>query len=1224
MVEHLPAPAAYVEHEAVWINPPAESLTGYTGAELSTLANWFSLLHGAEAERVRQDYAADQAAGFKAPRTVPVRCKSGQVRWIEFARHRQEAGEIWLMHDLTQRMRAEYVREVLLSLQLELSATTTPDQASRIVFAAASKLWDWDCGWIDLYSAAEDCARTLLCYDIVDGQRREVPSVSRPGPPTPRLRRVLQHGGHLELRQPPFELSGNVIMFGNTNCVSASILCVPIRSQGRTVGGFSIQSYTPNAFSTEDLQTLQGLADQCGGALERIQANQAMRESEDRYRHLFEDATEGIALADVDTGLIVDCNQAFLKLFGYEKGQVVGQSQRMLHPPQAGGAAVTREFAEHAGGKSGTVLPVPIVTSKGLVRLAEVKANLLELGGRRLIQGFFRDVTDEQRYHHERETTLKLLRLLNDFNHTHELLANLTGFLQTWTGCEAVGVRLREGNDFPYYETRGFPKEFLTAENSLCARVATGEILVQPSGAPQWECLCGYVLAGCLGSSLECFTPHGSFWTNSISELLAAGSREGLPKTYRGRCLATGYESMALIPLRHGDQTFGLVQFSDHAKGRFSPELISFLENSADQIAIALAQRRASAALRESEQRFREIIESTHAGYFRLNRQGEFVAVNGAWLRMHGYTCSEEVLGKNFSCVQVETDLSGALNIMERLLGGAPVLEGEFTRRCKNGEIGYHSFSARPVRENNAIVGLEGFLIDTTSLKRAQANYAMLFDKMLEGFALHEMIFDEAGRPVDYRFLAVNPGFESMTGLPAKTILGRRVLEVMPSLEPFWIETFGRVAVTGEPEFFERFNKELARHFAVSAFRPAPGQFAVIMVDITSRKQLEQRLLQSQKMEAIGHLAGGVAHDFNNILASIMLHLGLLEQHPTLDHETRRSLQDIGKESQRAANLTRQLLMFSRRSVMQTRVLDLSDLVTNLLKMLRRLIGEHISLRFDSKEGLPAIVADPGMIEQVLLNLCVNARDAMPPTGGTVTIRLETVTLDDLAAQSQSGGRPGRFVCLSVADTGCGMDERVLPHIFEPFFTTKEAGKGTGLGLATVHGIVGQHQGWVQVESRVGQGSTFRVFLPAVAQSAQPSMTPEKSPLRTGHETILLAEDEPMLRRVTARGLRRLGYRVLEAANGREALHTLEQSGEEVALLLSDMVMPEGLSGIDLARTLRDRQPGLKVIICTGYSAEMLTQGIPAEKDIVLLQKPYQFEALSAAIRQCLDAPPPP
>lgn len=389
--------------------------------------------------------------------------------------------------------------------------------------------------------------------------------------------------------------------------------------------------------------------------------------------------------------------------------------------------------------------------------------------------------------------------------------------------------------------------------------------------------------------------------------------------------------------------------------------------------------------------------------------------------------------------------------------------------------------------------------------------------------------------------------------------------------------------------------------------------------DVTSRKRLEEQYRQAQKMEAIGQLAGGVAHDFNNILAAMMMQLGLLESSPFLDEESRQGVAELTSHAQRAAGLTRQLLMFSRRSVMQARPLNLNHVVDNLLKMLGRIIGENIELEWRGASELPNAHADTGMMEQIIMNLVVNGRDAIR-NSGRISITTAAVTLTEANAMGNPDAQAGEFVCLAVSDTGCGMDESILRHIFEPFFTTKEVGKGTGLGLATVYGIVKQHQGWVTVKSEVGRGSTFEVFIPSV--SAMESRKIAKAPagsIPRDNKTILLVEDDGAVRATTSILLRRHGYKTLEATNGREAIEIWEKERERIHLLLTDMVMPNGISGLDIAKRFCADKPDLDVIVTSGYSADLVQNDLAA-LGIVFLPKPADAAALGAALQQAFGS----
>ena len=402
----------------------------------------------------------------------------------------------------------------------------------------------------------------------------------------------------------------------------------------------------------------------------------------------------------------------------------------------------------------------------------------------------------------------------------------------------------------------------------------------------------------------------------------------------------------------------------------------------------------------------------------------------------------------------------------------------------------------------------------------------------------------------------------------------------------------------------------------------APFEIVGSWVDITNRKTIEGQLRQAQKMEAVGQLAGGVAHDFNNLLAVIRgnADLALMDaEHCSV--EVREGLKHVVAASERAAGLTRQLLAFSRKQVMQSQPLVLNDLIVNLTKMLRRIITENIDMQCHCTVPLPYIQADPGMMEQVLLNLVVNARDAMPG-GGQLRIATEITRLDEAQARLNPEARAGEFVCLLVSDSGIGIDPEILPHIFEPFFTTKETGKGTGLGLATLYSIVKQHHGWVDVASQIGKGTTLKVFLPSIPTPARPETRAEViTPVPGGNETILLVEDDPEVRLLTQRLLTCKGYRIWEAKSAQEALDLWQRNAKEIALVLTDMLMPGSLTGCDLAERLQQENPDLKVIFLTGYSAEAsgAQVGILEQSGRRFLQKPCPWRTLLETIRQCLD-----
>jgi PAS domain S-box-containing protein len=394
----------------------------------------------------------------------------------------------------------------------------------------------------------------------------------------------------------------------------------------------------------------------------------------------------------------------------------------------------------------------------------------------------------------------------------------------------------------------------------------------------------------------------------------------------------------------------------------------------------------------------------------------------------------------------------------------------------------------------------------------------------------------------------------------------------------------------------------------------------VIAEDITEHLKIEAQLRQSQKMEVIGRMAAGIAHEFNNLLTVIQGDVGLLQSANPSQVDRHALLDQIMQASQRAAAFTRQLLAFSRKQVLQPRVLNLRELLLRMKKMLSRLVGEKFDVQIHCAGDSLSVCADEGGLDQILMNLVLNARDAMPQ-GGIVEIHASPATLDEITAAKNAEARAGQFVCLQIIDHGSGMAPQILSRIFDPFFTTKDVGKGTGLGLSTIHGIVKQHEGWVEVTSEVGKGSTFKVFLPAcdtVAPEPAPAARPSAPEAGKG-ELILVVEDELPVRQLACMALRKRGYHVLEAANGPEAIEIWIKSETPIELLLTDMVMPNGMSGGELAKDLAARNPKLKIIYTSGYSPEILKQDSLLAQGINFLPKPYDLPALLKAVRLCLD-----
>jgi two-component system cell cycle sensor histidine kinase/response regulator CckA len=478
------------------------------------------------------------------------------------------------------------------------------------------------------------------------------------------------------------------------------------------------------------------------------------------------------------------------------------------------------------------------------------------------------------------------------------------------------------------------------------------------------------------------------------------------------------------------------------------------------------------------------------------------------------------------------------------------------------------------------------------------------------------------------KFVDANQVFQELTGFSSAELIGRT-----PQGLNLWGGPVETTAV------LDKLHQQRSVHDLPCRLRTKSGQLRDILLsvelfeldvepllltiaqDITEQIALENQLRQAQKMEAVGQLASGVAHDFNNILTVILGHSTLLLATKPTESSDHKPLQTIAAAAERASKLIRQLLTFSRKQAAQMSAMDIGSTLTAIADMLPRVLPENIAVSIDAAPGLPQINADAGMIEQMLMNLAVNARDAMPE-GGRLTLSAEVLEVSPVFAQSNRDARPGRFLCLRVADTGCGMPPEVLSHIFEPFFTTKPVGKGTGLGLATVYGIAQQHQGWVEVQSQPNQGTTFRIFIPTcdVECKAAPAASAPQT-MRRGSETILVVEDEVGVRDYVVKVLLSYGYKTLVAGSGPEALERWAGHDGKIHLLLTDMVMPGGLTGRQVGERLLARDPALKVIYSSGYSPGVAGKDLTHFQDQNFLPKPYSPAKLLDLLRQCLDGP---
>jgi PAS domain S-box-containing protein len=602
-------------------------------------------------------------------------------------------------------------------------------------------------------------------------------------------------------------------------------------------------------------------------------------------------------------------------------------------------------------------------------------------------------------------------------------------------------------------------------------------------------------------------------------------------------------------------------------------------------------------------------------------RDGTIVWVNKAFEELSGYT-REEALGQSTRLLKAgQQSPSFYKNMWETILSGQR-WRGELVNRRKDGTVYEEEMTITPVKNGAGdVTHFIAIKLDIAERKRAEERICRLA-QAVENSA--ELI---AIANPDGRISFANHALLQATGYKDTEIIGEffgktlishnnppaldEEIRVRTLLEGGWRgECLGRRKDDSDfPVFLSTGQIKDNRGLVIGIF--GIGQ------DITDRKRLEEQLLVSQKMEAVGRLAGGVAHDFNNLLGVIVGYSDLvLDAFPSEDPR-HQQLEQIKKAGLRATSLTRQLLTFSRKQVCQPVVLDINALVTDFNKMLRRMVGEDIEFTNALHQGLGQIKADPGQIEQVIMNLVVNSRDAMP-NGGKLIIETANTDLDEDYCLLHPSVQPGRYVMLAVSDTGSGMDAKTQARIFEPFFTTKEEGKGTGLGLAIVYGVVKQSEGHIWVYSELGKGTTFKIYFPRIDEPAQSAATDrgEAGSLR-GFETILLAEDSTLLRVLTCALLENNGYEVIAAENGIEAVKLAERCDRPIHLLLTDVVMP-GMSGRELADRLAVKRPGMRVLYMSGYTNDAIVHHGVLEPGLFFLQKPFSQEALTHKLREVL------
>ncbi len=890
---------------------------------------------------------------------------------------------------------------------------------------------------------------------------------------------------------------------------------------------------------------------------EQLLAQQALRESEERYRTVAE--TAGDAILTIDShSRIQFANRATETIFGYSPAELLGQELTVLMPEavrQAHRTGIRRYLETGEKHLSWQATQVSGLHRSGREVPLEIAFAEFQEKNQRFFTGIIRDITDRKRAEEELQRSYALL---------HGVAEGTS---------DAIFVKDLQGR-------------YLMA-NSACAAALGHE---------------GENVLGKTDAELLDPETARNFAEGDRRALLA-----GANQTSEEHEIGSGRTYLATkAPFRD-------------ARGRVQ----GIIGISRDISERKIEQE----ALRQSEEKFAKAFRSgpTAISVSTL-REGRYVDVNDSFLQMTGYQ-REEVIGRTAAEIGFWLDPGARDQLLERMKAKERTVDLDIRFRAKNGEERFGLLSAEVM-----LLGGEHCLLanvrDDTERHRAQQ--ALLDSKQQYEALVNsvEGIVWEADAKT-LRFTFVSRQAERLLGFPVEQWLQVPDFwssHIHPEDRQWAVEHCLRATAERRDHSFEY--RMLAADGRTVWLRDIihvviendePSTLRGLMVDVTEQRELEQQFRQAQKMDAVGQLAGGVAHDFNNLLMVIRGYAELMLDRLEPQSLVRTQAEGIMQAAQRASSVTRQLLAFSRKQVLQPRVLDLNTVVADISKMLLRLIGEDIELQVVNAPNLGRAKADPGQLEQVIVNLAVNARDAMP-NGGKLTIETCNVELDNTYARHHISVQPGPYVLLAVTDNGTGMNEETRSRIFEPFFTTKEQGKGTGLGLATVYGIVKQSGGYIWVYSEPGQGTTFKIYLPRVTDAVEPERVAAiAGPAAQVSETVLMVEDEEGVRKVVRAFLETHGYRVLEAGNGEEALRLAGAQDGPIHLLLTDMVMP-AMNGPELADHIRRQHPGIRVLFMSGYTSRGARQNHGLDPGAPFLEKPFSGQALAHKIREVLDA----
>jgi PAS domain S-box-containing protein len=819
--------------------------------------------------------------------------------------------------------------------------------------------------------------------------------------------------------------------------------------------------------------------------------------------------------------------------------------------------------------------------------------------------------------------------------------------MKAWSGCESVGIRFRKGDDFPYFVTEGFSEVFVQEENKLCTMGDQGRVVRDEQGIPVMACMCGNVIRGCYDGAQEFFTADGSFWTNSTTDFMARHQASVFTRGLRNHCNKMGYESLALVPLRSRETTYGLLQFCDRQKGRFSPERIAQFRWMADNIAMFLAKKEAEEnifrlnsrlerltrvvqdlSLIADEQRIcdivghaaRELLESDRSScILTMDVRGlspdESLPLSwiSDWVMNHGQAVDIGDLSREHPLTRGR-DCPASVTSLLVMPIGRPDAMGALGVYWS----GYHPPSNEDCQilqtlAEATLVALERIRVHR-DFERSKQQYRNLVEN------LNDVVFYLDGKG---RFQYISPAITDF-GFSPDQLIGREFVSFAHPDDAEELKKMLAGTLSGYDESYECRALDKSgeiRYIRLSSRAVYQNGQAVgitgLMMDMTGKRRVEEQIKNAQRMEAIGTLAGGIAHDFNNILSSVIGFTELAMDEIDENTEVGIYLHEIFSAAGRARGLVKQILTFARQSDEKVTPIQVGPIAREAVKFIRSSTPSTISIHHDIKsEAL--IMGNATEVHQIFMNLLTNAIQAMEDRGGVLTVTLRETFVDEQDMDPAVNLKSGPTLVLTVSDTGVGMDPPMSNRIFQPYFTTRDVGQGSGMGLSIVHGIVERYGGVITVASAPGQGATFSVYLPITDSRVVDLLDRPPEPPPQGHERILFVDDEYAIARIGTQVLERLGYQVEMLTDSMDALMLFKDKAAEFDLVITDMTMPL-MTGDTLAMEMIKIRNDIPIILCTGYNNKISPERARQIGIKAFAHKPVLKADIANVIRRVLD-----